>query len=230
MEHFGPKTQGLNMEGNYYYNNAVCGIGFHGDTERRKVIGIRLGANLPIHFQRFLRHQTYGDPYVIPLDGGDMYVMSEKAVGADWKSSSILTLRHAVGLRFTTVKSKGKAKCVPPLDASKLSDELCSSELADFDAPKGNRKLRIVSILVKNRRATKQLRDLEEKGYTIIDVTSKSETHAHLSPFSPQGGIRVGTFVSDSVEGLYQGLKVFQEKGIDVTKFRIRNMKNPVEK
>ena len=187
-------------------------------------------SNLPIHFQRFLRHQTYGDPYVIPLDGGDMYVMSEKAVGADWKSSSILTLRHAVGLRFTTVKSKGKAKCVPPLDASKLSDELCSSELADFDAPKGNRKLRIVSILVKNRRATKQLRDLEEKGYTIIDVTSKSETHAHLSPFSPQGGIRVGTFVSDSVEGLYQGLKVFQEKGIDVTKFRIRNMKNPVEK
>ena len=89
-----------------------------------------------------------------------------------------------------------------------------------------NRKLRIVSLLVKNRRATKQLQLLKEKGYTIMDVTSKSETHAYLSPFFPQGGITVGKFVSESVEGLYQGLKVFEEVGIDETKFRIRNMKN----
>ena len=267
-EHFGPKAQGLNMEGNYYYNNDVCGIGFHGDTggfseprsgiekprssfdfterssvkskddERRKVIGIRLGASIPIHFQWFHHHQASGDPYVIPLQGGDMYVMSEKAVGADWKSSSILTLRHAVGLRFTTVKVKintnvranvkAKAKAGGDLAHDNKIPQLHSiiSEPLLESVKPHTRKLRIVSILVKNRRATKQLRDLKAKGYTIIDVTSKSETHAYLSPFFPQGGITVGQFVSESVEGLYQGLKVFQEEGIDVTKFRIRNMKN----
>jgi hypothetical protein len=34
-----------------------------------------------------------------------MYVMSEKAVGSDWKRSSILTLRHATGAKkFLTFK------------------------------------------------------------------------------------------------------------------------------
>jgi hypothetical protein len=40
----------------------------------------------------------------LPLEDGDMYVMSEKAVGTDWKSSSLLTLRHATGCEeFTTI-------------------------------------------------------------------------------------------------------------------------------
>ena len=35
-----------------------------------------------------------------------MYVMSEKAVGTDWKSRSKLTLRHAAGCpSFTTIES-----------------------------------------------------------------------------------------------------------------------------
>ena len=31
------------------------------------------------------------------LNHGDIYIMSEKAVGYDWKMSSIYTLRHAAG-------------------------------------------------------------------------------------------------------------------------------------
>jgi len=31
------------------------------------------------------------------LDDGDVYFMSEKAVGYDWKHSSIYSLRHAAG-------------------------------------------------------------------------------------------------------------------------------------
>jgi hypothetical protein len=34
---------------------------------------------------------------LIPLEDGDMYVMSEKAVGTDWKKKTIKTLRHATG-------------------------------------------------------------------------------------------------------------------------------------
>jgi hypothetical protein len=99
---FGGKARGLQMEGNYYYDNSKCGIGYHGDTERRKVIGVRLGASLPIHFQWYHRNQPIGDNRAIELNGGDIYMMSEKAVGTDWKSSSIHTLRHAVGAdKFT---------------------------------------------------------------------------------------------------------------------------------
>ncbi len=96
-EFFGPKASGLKIEGNYYYDNSKCGIGFHGDSERRKVIGVRMGAALPLHFQWFQRGEPVGDRIILPLDGGDIYIMSEKAVGTDWKSSKILTLRHATG-------------------------------------------------------------------------------------------------------------------------------------
>jgi hypothetical protein len=94
---FGPKARGLKGEGNYYYNPKVCGIGWHGDTERRKVIALRLGASMPIHFQWYHRSAAVGTIFTIPLNGGDMYIMSEKAVGNDWKSSSKWTLRHAAG-------------------------------------------------------------------------------------------------------------------------------------
>ena len=35
--------------------------------------------------------------YRVTLDHGDLYVMSEKAVGEDWKKSASLTLRHCAG-------------------------------------------------------------------------------------------------------------------------------------
>lgn len=95
---FGPKAGGLKGEGNYYYDLAKCGIGWHGDSERRKVIALRLGASdMPIHFQWYNRGAAVGPVTSIPLRGGDLYVMSEKAVGADWKSPSKWTLRHATG-------------------------------------------------------------------------------------------------------------------------------------
>jgi hypothetical protein len=95
---FGKKAEGLKVESNYYYDTGKCGIGYHGDSERVKVIAIRIGySSLPIYFQWFHEHKSVGGRIEIPLDPGDMYVMSEKAVGADWKKSSIYTLRHATG-------------------------------------------------------------------------------------------------------------------------------------
>lgn len=103
-EFFGSKAAGLKGEGNYYYDINKCGIGFHGDSERRKVIGVRLGAAMPMHWQWFHRKEPVGDRIIIPLNGGDIYLMSEKAVGTDWKMSSIHTLRHATGCaKFTTI-------------------------------------------------------------------------------------------------------------------------------
>jgi len=101
---FGEKATGLKGEANYYYDITKCGIGFHGDTERRKVVAARVGAALPLQFQWFQHNEPIGSRMELPLEDGDMYVMSEKAVGTDWKSSSLLTLRHATGCEeFTTI-------------------------------------------------------------------------------------------------------------------------------
>ena len=41
------------------------------------------------------------------LNHGDLYVMSEKAVGTDWLLKNTLTLRHAAGSRkYTTIKTE----------------------------------------------------------------------------------------------------------------------------
>jgi hypothetical protein len=83
-------------EGNYYYNNK-CGIGYHGDTERTKVIGIRLGDSMILSFRWYYQCNAVSENFNITLNHGDIYIMSEKATGTDFKKSSKYTLRHAAG-------------------------------------------------------------------------------------------------------------------------------------
>ena len=95
---FGEKADDLKVESNYYYDHTKCGIGWHGDSERVKVIAMRLGHySTPIHFQWYYRGKSIGKRISIPLDPGDIYVMTEKAVGTDWRKKVIPTLRHATG-------------------------------------------------------------------------------------------------------------------------------------
>lgn len=97
-------------EGNRYYDVSNCGIGYHGDTER-KVVGCRLGAEMPLHFQWFHRSMPVGKNMKIVLQHGDVYFMSKRAVGYDWKSSSKYTLRHAAGCKkFVSLERFEKKK------------------------------------------------------------------------------------------------------------------------
>ena len=96
----GPLGTGLVAETNKYFDVAKCGIGWHGDAERRVVVGVRLGASaaMPLKFQWFQQSSPLGDVLSLDLQHGDMYVMSDKAVGHDWmKDRKGLTLRHAAG-------------------------------------------------------------------------------------------------------------------------------------
>ena len=96
----------LNGEGNYYYDHRQCGIGYHGDSERRKVFAIRMGHPMPLYFQWFHRSEPVGPRIQLDLDDGDMYVMCEKSVGSDWKRRVIPTLRHATGSdKYTVLNS-----------------------------------------------------------------------------------------------------------------------------
>ncbi len=108
------KAANLNIEGNHYYDVTTCGIGFHGDAERKKVVAIRLGNTAPLHYQWFKgvkdsnnkwQSKPVGERVVLSLEHGDLYVMSEKAGGHDWKKKNIYNLRHAAGCeKYTTIK------------------------------------------------------------------------------------------------------------------------------
>jgi hypothetical protein len=64
----------------------------------------------------------------------------------------------------------------------------------------------------------------------IIDVTSKGEdpSWVRFSPFYPHGGIPVPQSptqaTAESVEGVWQGLKVFEHEGADPSRFKITSM------
>jgi len=63
----------------------------------------------------------------------------------------------------------------------------------------------------------------------IIDVTSRAPAPwVRFSPFYPHGGIPVPNspnHTAQSVEGVWQGLKVFETEDTDVSKFAITTMK-----
>jgi alkylated DNA repair dioxygenase AlkB len=89
----------LFVEGNLYYDTRNCGIGYHGDSERRKVVAVRLGVSMPLCYQWYLQSEPIGPTITKELHHGDLYIMSEKAVGTDWKRRKIPTLRHAAGCK-----------------------------------------------------------------------------------------------------------------------------------
>jgi len=111
-----PNAKNLNAEGNYYYDVSACGIGYHGDAERKKVIAVRLTGkkdddsvepdseiSMPIYYAWYKKFERVSEKIKIDLYHGDMYIMSEKATGYDWKKSSIYTLRHATGCDKYTI-------------------------------------------------------------------------------------------------------------------------------
>lgn len=87
----------LKAEGNYYYNLNECGIGFHGDSERKQVIGVRLGKTMILRYRWYHWGEPVSGNLDVYLNHGDMYIMSSKAVGTDWYTKSKPTLRHAAG-------------------------------------------------------------------------------------------------------------------------------------
>jgi len=88
-------------ETNRYRNRSddgnLAGVSHHGDTESNLVCAIRLGAPLALSYNWWKKNEPVGKRLEIQLPGGSIYFMSAKAVGHDYKKSSIYTLRHAAG-------------------------------------------------------------------------------------------------------------------------------------
>lgn len=110
--YLGEKAEKLYAEGNYYYDihpemKGTCGIGWHGDAERKIVIGMRFGPSFPIEFQWYQNSKFTGKRLHIELNHGDFYVMSEKTTGNDWRKKKIYTLRHAAGNKKKYLDANG---------------------------------------------------------------------------------------------------------------------------
>ena len=91
-------------EGNLYYDVERTGIGFHGDGERRKVVAGNFsdeGVVREINWIWYHNGERIGNRTRVFLENGDMYIMSEKAAGTDWKRRIVPTLRHAAAVEGT---------------------------------------------------------------------------------------------------------------------------------
>lgn len=85
-----------------------------------------------------------------------------------------------------------------------------------------------MQVVIESRR--KKLATIEKSwpGATVIDVTSRGpDPWVKFSPFYPHGNIPIPNTpheTAQSVEGLWQGLKVFEREDIDPGKWAITNM------
>lgn len=98
--YLGEDARALNAEGNHYYADG-SGIGFHGDAERKIVVCVSLGRSttLRYHWRKpgGSDHESDVGPIDIQVNHGDIYVMSEKATGYDWRMTSKYRVVHAAG-------------------------------------------------------------------------------------------------------------------------------------
>ena len=82
--------------------------GWHGGDKRTIVIGVCLGAPVTLSFIWRLpgSQKNLDDTKVsVSLTHGDVYVMSEIAIGSNWKSSSLLRCLHSVDLTASQPES-----------------------------------------------------------------------------------------------------------------------------
>lgn len=87
-------------------------------------------------------------------------------------------------------------------------------------------------IVVESKKRKMETLQREYPGAYILDITSSSSSISckKLSPFYPHQNIPIpgesGNMTSYSVEGIWQGLKVFENAGIDTSSFQNSTMKN----
>src|SRR5688572_5817822 len=84
-------------------------------------------------------------------------------------------------------------------------------------------------LVIANRRVHEKTLNQQFDRPTILDVTSRGQQPwVRFSPFYAHGDIPVpfspGHF-SESVEGIWQCLKVFEKADVDASKLTIKNMK-----
>ena len=90
----------------YYEDISTKGYKLKGDMDRNIKVVVHIGNIIPIEFQWY-RFSKSTDGYVkvgnainIELNNGDIYILSEKAIGNDCNRKSVLSIRHSLGIKY----------------------------------------------------------------------------------------------------------------------------------
>lgn len=103
-------AQDLRCTGSYHCDLAHCNIGFQGHMKREKVIGIQLDASMPMYFQWFKHAKPVGQRIELSLNNGDIYIMSENAIGCNLRIQTIYTVQHVNGSdKYLTLEKPDKS-------------------------------------------------------------------------------------------------------------------------
>ena len=168
------------VEGNRYYDLKTTGIGFHGDTERVVVICLTIGGGIkgfPMRWNWFHQGYPIGNPIDLTIFDGDVYIMSEKALGADWKKKTFPTVRHAAGHNKYTSLSKWEKKLSDNvLNAKKIKDKqvLTLKNMIDMNVKQSNIKIKIKKKkILKNDKKNKRKTTLNGKLKKKVEKVDK---------------------------------------------------------
>ncbi len=103
------KGDQLNAEGNWYHRHTRKQIGWHGDGERRIVVCLSLGKSDTLMFawRKPGSSKNVAIKKVV-INKGDIYFMSSKTTGSDWRSTSQWRLVHAAGNATVTGENRSK--------------------------------------------------------------------------------------------------------------------------
>jgi hypothetical protein len=145
------------VEGNRYYDLKKTGIGFHGDTERVVVICLTIGGGggYPMRFQWFKDGMPIGNSIDLALNDGDVYIMSEKSVGADWKLRSKYTLRHSAGAEKYRSLKKWEKRAVKKAEL-KDNKKINKKENKKVENKKVNKKVENKKVDINSEAALKK--------------------------------------------------------------------------
>ena len=76
-----------------------------------EVICVNLGHSLKVDFHWFHQGTPEGKPFHASMDHGDMYILSTKAMGADWEKKGVYSVQHAMGAqKFRQLAKKKQVK------------------------------------------------------------------------------------------------------------------------
>ena len=112
-----------------------------------------------MRWQWFKDGMPIGKAIDVKLNSGDVYIMSEKAVGADWKKKSRYTLRHSAGAKKYTSLDRWEKK--RPAYEAKMKKK---SEKTAKKAPKKQKSVK------KELKKDDLVKAVEEYEYNIVQV------------------------------------------------------------
>lgn len=85
------------VEATYYYNNQLCYTPLHKTNNRKKIVGLGLGSTIPLQFVWYHSKQRCSDSFSIPIEHGDLYIISEAAAGISKEKQTGLYLKYGIG-------------------------------------------------------------------------------------------------------------------------------------